>query len=177
MRCENCSTNISQEFKYALTQNICPACGKIIMGADKLASFLSLQELLKNNFKDLEAEKIASLIVSNFDLKQIFREELPKEVVAKKTEENEADETHKKKQIKEAKKILKEMRDKALGEEDSAGLRDEVLNEAIADQWGLGNANGLIGPEDIRIEADREKKRLAQENIVTGSSGAFRRSS
>ena len=183
MNCENCGVGVSQEYTYAISSNQCPKCGKTIMGSDRLASFLSLQGLLRNNFKDLDAEKVASLVVSNFELKQIFREELPKEGLIKvksetvEVEEDDktSDNEYKKRQIAEAKVKLKEMRDIAL--DSDPDMRDEILNEAIADQWGLGNANGIMTQEDIRIMADKEKKRQIQENIISGSQGAFRRGS
>ena len=184
MICENCGVGVSQEYTYAISSNQCPKCGKTIMGSDRLTALLSLQGLLRNNFKDLDAEKVALLVVSNFELKQLDIQELPKEsLVGIKQETTEveedddktSDEEHKKRQIAEAKIKLKEMRDIAL--ENDPAMRDEILNEAIADQWGLGNANGIMTQEDIRVEADREKKRQIQENIVSGASGAFRRSS
>src|SRR5690242_8766379 len=78
MKCENCEVNVGQEFAFAIKNNQCPACGKSIMMPEKLASFLSLQNLLRSNFKELDVEKVASLVVANFNLSQIFKEELPK---------------------------------------------------------------------------------------------------
>ena len=177
MKCENCEVNVGPEFAFAIKNNQCPACGKSIMMPEKLASFLSLQNLLRSNFKELDAERVSTLVVANFELKQIFKEELPKAknegiikveaLTTKNTSEVTeddvlADEEYKKKQMAESKTILKSM-------------RDEVLNEVIADQWGLGNANAFTEAPDIREIVDQEKKKQAQENILTGSKGAFRR--
>lgn len=180
MKCENCDIGVGPEFAFAIKNNQCPACGKSLMMPEKLASYLSLQNLLRSNFQDLDAEKVASLVIANFELKQIFKEELPKpkaegiikeELVvqpAANTEEvNEddisSDAEFKKNQLAESKAILKRM-------------RDEVLDEAIADQWGLGNANPFAAASDVRVFAEQEKRKQTQENIVTGARGVFKRS-
>lgn len=179
MKCENCEVNVGQEFAFAIKNNQCPACGKSIMMPEKLASFLSLQSLLRSNFKELDVERIASLVVANFNISQIFKEELPKaktESIIKvepeaspsltdevSEDDVDSDEEFKKKQMAEGKAILQNM-------------RDQVLNEAIADQWGLGNANAFTEAPSIREIVDTEKKKQSQENIVSGNRGSFRRS-
>lgn len=70
MNCQFCKTHISKEFVYLINNNICGACGKQLMAQDSLAGFLGLKELLKSYVSD--SDKIASLIVSNFDVKQRF---------------------------------------------------------------------------------------------------------
>lgn len=181
MQCESCDIDIDIRFKIAIKNNKCPACDMQIMHSEKLASFISLQGLLQNNFKDLDTEKVASLIIANFNLKQIFKEELPKSknegiIKIETIEQNESQEDttdevsedevsdaeYKKQQIAESKIILRNM-------------RDEILDEAIADQWGLGKANGLIDGSEIREMAEQEKRRMSQENITSGTRGSFRR--
>ena len=171
MKCENCGVSIGAEFVFALKQNKCPACGENIMAGAKLASFLSLQTLLRNNFQDLDAEKAASLIVANFELTQIFKEAVapavsiqnqPIEVKEELTEDQKSDEEYKKQQIKESKALLQKM-------------RDEALAEAEADQWGLGNANAFVEEGDVREMAHFQKREQQTENILSGNRGSFRR--
>lgn len=170
MNCESCKVKIGAEFVFALKQNKCPACGESIMEGTKLSSFLSLQTLLRSNFQDLDIERIASLIVANFELVQIFKDsdEIKSSQSAaiikpltKEEEDKKFDEEFKKKQIEEARKIKQ--------------MRDEALEEATADQWGLGNANAFLEEGDVREMAHFEKRQQQTENILTGSKGSFRR--
>jgi hypothetical protein len=180
MNCENCKTDIDEKFKAAIRNNKCPACDHAIMPTEKLASLISLKILL-GNFKDLDVDKVASSIVANFDLKQVFKEELVKETkkgyvpdeekINSEVEEhllevedkNKIDDNeYKKKQLAESKKVLQQM-------------RDEAMTEAMAEQWGLGNANAFVDGENIREIVNSEKRTMSQENILTGTKGAFRR--
>ena len=74
MKCKSCRIVIEKVFSFAIKNNQCPACGKHIMSPEKLATFTSLQELIKGNFSDVDAEKVANLVVANFELKQLFKE-------------------------------------------------------------------------------------------------------
>jgi hypothetical protein len=175
MNCENCKIDIDEKFKAAIRNNKCPACDHTIMPTEKLASLISLKSLLSGNFESLDVERVASLIVANFDLKQIFKEELPKIkndsivkveentfVAEEVNEDDNSDEEYKKKQLIESKKILQQM-------------RDQALDEATAEQWGLGNANAFVDGDSIREIVGNEKRAMSQENILTGAKGAFRR--
>jgi hypothetical protein len=73
MQCESCNVVIRPEFTHAIKNNQCPACGQGIMQQAKLASYLSLRSLLESNVNDIDAETVASLIVANFELKQLFK--------------------------------------------------------------------------------------------------------
>jgi len=137
MKCESCSVPIGAEFAHAIRNNQCPACGKCIMQQAKLASYLSLRALLENNFQDTDVEKIATLIVANFELRQMFKEELQKsseegtiEVEEVEVEEDEPESImhdgvkYEKPNKKKAKDMLKKM-------------RDEVFNEALEDKSSI----------------------------------------
>lgn len=174
MKCQNCSVNVGPEFVFALKTNKCPACGENIMEEEKLASFLNLQGLLRNNFQDLDVEKVASLIVANFELIQIVNEGNKQtannsnisitqiEVKEELTDDQKSDEEFKRQQIKESKALLQKM-------------RDEALEGAVADQWGLGNANAFVEESDVREMAHFEKREQQTSNILTGNKGSFRR--
>lgn len=150
------------------------------MEGNKLASYLSLQSLLGNNFPDIDVERVANLVVANFEIKQLFKEEFTSEPVEGITEEESevvveedeeevvdpdvmADEEYKQRQMADAKETLKK-------------LREEALSEATAEHWGLGEANGLVNPAALSVEEklQYEKEQRAQ-NIASGSRGAFRR--
>lgn len=178
MKCQGCNTAIGQQFTHAIVNNQCPACGKSIMESTKLASYLNLQELLKRNFSDLDVEKISTLIVANFEIKQLFKEQLTEDSEEGIIEEEDVkiaeeivdpkvayDEEYKKHQKQESKEILKRM-------------REEALSEATADHWGLGEANGLIGEEGITHEATSKIQQMqSADNVVTGARGSFTRGS
>jgi len=169
MKCQNCNVAVGQQFSHAIQNNQCPACGKPIMEQVKLASYLGLKTLLHNNFPTADAEKIATLVVANFELKQLFKEELTDGVSEDIVVEEEidpdvlADEESKVKQKAEAKDILQKM-------------RQEALDEAEADHWGLGNANGLVSDDGITHEdVNRMKQNQSAENIASGARGSFSR--
>lgn len=150
------------------------------MDGKKLASYLSLQSLLSNNFSNIDAEQVANLIVANFEIKQLFKEELTSETtegITEVVEEDEdtsneqevvdpdvlSDKEHKKRQMADAKETLKKM-------------REEALSEATAEHWGLGDANGLVNPATLTVEEKIQyDKQQRAENISSGARGAFRR--
>jgi len=149
------------------------------MDSKKLASYLSLQSLLENNFPEIDVEKVSNLVVANFEIKQLFKEELTSEATGGITEEESedvveeeyedvdpdvvADEEHKRRQMAESKEILKRM-------------REEALTEATAEHWGLGEANGLINPATLSVEEKLQYEReQSTQNITSGARGSFRR--
>lgn len=181
MRCENCGVEVNSSFSFAIKNNQCPACGKHIMQQAKLASYISLRTLLENNVEGIDHESVASLIVANFDLKQLFKEELKKsdrggimEVTEEKTEqeppsqeEEDPDAEYKARQKTEAKAILQKM-------------RDEALSGALSERYGFEDEGSMpldFGDGDnvfdMTDEAKREKSRIA---IQTGAGGSFSRS-
>lgn len=181
MKCQSCKVKINSSFAFAIKNNQCPACGNSIMDSKKLASYLSLQSLLDNNFSDIDTEKVVNLIVANFEIKQLFKEELTNGHVDDIVEVNEemsgddnnegevsdpdvaSDEEYKKRQMADAKETLKK-------------LREEALNEATAEHWGLGEADGLVNPATLSVEEKlKYDKQQRAENISSGTRGAFRR--
>ncbi len=170
MKCESCNININSEFQHAISINNCPACGKNIMNTEKLANYVNLKTLLSENFNNIDYEAITNLIVANFDLKQLFKEnkistsiitvgEQEKIVV----EDNPADPDaeFKAKQKADAKALLKKM-------------RDEAYEEAIKDDWGLGEELSN-DPEDVVISKNKIERTQSQENILNGTRGSFTR--
>jgi hypothetical protein len=161
------------------------------MAPERLASYISLQELIKNNnFSDIDAEKIANLVVANFELKQLFKEsstEEPEsepditetetiEISEDEMSDEEYDEIHKAKQIEEARTKLNKM-------------KDEAYEEALRNQYGMGDvededipgSDGFFGDEEIKpVEvANRMKqsqKQSISKNKMLSGSGGFSRS-
>jgi len=202
MKCDNCGTKVNQEFSFAIKNNQCPACGKNIMLPDKLVAYMSLCELLRTSCNNINNEEVANLIIANFDIKQKFKELVPitqikSEIVmtesstmlaqnvvepqdkveisdemakdsAKLSPEDTDkafDEEFKKNQMREAKEKLKQM-------------RDQVYEEALKDQWGLGEENqGLLIPDgNSMIDAAQQmKKDQSHQNVISGVRGSFRR--
>ena len=193
MICENCNIVVDHKFEHAIRSNSCPGCGKHIMASEKLASYMSLQELIKNNFSDISAEKVANLVVANFELKQLFKEskigEPQVEIIRKNKEskpievsegemsDEEYDKIAKQKQIKDAKNKLKKM-------------KEEAYEDALRNQYGMGDIedeNDMSGPNDFfsgenmkPIEiADRMKqsqKQQTSKNGMLSGAGGFTRS-
>ena len=177
MECQNCKIIVDRKFEFAIRSNNCPACGKYIMTPEKLATYANLKKLLSNNIKDIDTEAVASLIVANFELKQLFKEELQKsseEGIIEVTEneeiiiEEDPDAEYKERQKKESKKILSKMRDEALG-------------GALKDRYNIGD-----GENEILLEHDgtgmhefvnKEKQIQSADLIASGLGGenSFRR--
>lgn len=173
MICENCSVIIRPEFTYAIMENKCPACGKLIMQKAKLAAFLDLRTLLEKNTKGVDIDKLSSLIVANFEIKQLSKEEVEKESeggiieVVEDVAPKDPDAESKKQQRIEAKEILQKM-------------RDEVLTGAVQERYDLGNSDSLLLPDDVSTHeiVSEEIKRQKQDVILSGVGGknSFRRS-
>jgi len=183
MKCESCGVVIRPEFTHAINNNQCPACGKYIMQKAKLAAFLSLRTLLDSQIvvKGVDIDKLASLIVANFEVKQLFQEgpqpalqneseegimEVSEEETVEVQEEEDPDAEYKAKQQAEAKEILKKM-------------RDEVLAGAVKDRYGFGDEdNILLDDENVNTHelVNRELQHQRQDMIKNGTGGSFRRS-
>lgn len=169
MKCDNCSASISPEFVFAIKNNQCPACGKSIMAPERLAAFVSLRELLVSNFGDINAEQVASLVVANFELKQRFKEEIvkkekqnpPEEGTIEVSEDDDDVPARKAQVMPEAKEISAKLKQ----------LRQEALEGAQADHWGLGEANAFVDQETMHEIVQRQKKEQSYETVVSGTGG------
>ena len=174
MKCESCGVKINTEFTYAVKNNLCPACGNAIMKPDKLLSFLSLKSLLEDQIvvKGVDTNKLALLIVSNFELKQLFKD-APKSNLKKDDEEGiievdeeDPDAEYKKAQAMEAKEILKKM-------------RDEALSGATLDRYGVGRDGDELDPLDDDIDpyelVNKQLQEQRKEMVANGSGGIFSR--
>ena len=169
MKCNNCKVVVDQRFVFAIKSNQCPGCGGQLMKADKLASYISLQQLLKNNFEDMDVEKVANIVISNFELKQLFKEngsDNIETVTEEVSEEIAFDDEYKKQQMKEAKKVL----------------REQTYEAALASQYGLGDDiddNNIFGDSSSEVNVVEEVvKSTAEEiqsekynNMLSGSGG------
>lgn len=172
MRCESCNVVIKPEFTYAIKNNQCPACGQGIMQQAKLASYLSLRSLLESNVKDIDAETVASLIVANFELKQLFKEELQNhseegiievdedEEEEEEVEEEDPDEEFKKQQKKDSKVIL-------------AKMRDEALGGALKDRYNIEDNGIVLEPDGTGMHefVNKEKQMQSADTVASGLGG------
>lgn len=155
MICKNCDIKISSKFIFAIKNNQCPACGGQLMEKESLAVYLNLSSLIEKHLNEEQnAEALAALILANFEVKQIFNEDLIKNsqggIISKRTSEKEADSTlteetedidepivhdgikYEKVDKKQARKMLQKLRDEALsGAYNDMDLTDEV--EMISD--------------------------------------------
>jgi len=188
MKCNNCKVAIEKTFSFAIKNNQCPACGRHIMAPEKLAAYISLQELIKTNFSNVDAEKVANLVVANFELKQLFKESSVDEPTQSATEtetvevsedemsDEEYDEVYKAKQIEDARTKLRRM-------------KEEAYEDALRNQYGMGDiededvpgSEGFFEGENMKpIEiADRMKqaqKQVTSKDKMLSGSGGFSRS-
>ncbi len=187
MKCNNCNIIISNKFIFSIRNNQCPACGKSIMHPEQIASFISLKQLLSNNFGDLDAEIAANLIVANFELKQLFKEDSSNKPIASREisdvevsediTDAESDEIHKVDQMAKAKEKLKEMKQEAYEDalKDQYGMNEDEVNED--DVTGSSSFFSEDGLNTIEL-ADRMEKTQKQSDskkgMMTGTGGFSR---
>lgn len=179
MKCESCNVQIDERFTHAIQNNQCPACGKKLMQKAKLASYLSLCALLQDNFKDLDVDKISALIVSNFEIKQIFQNNpisVKKESSIEVVEEENDTEYEAAITLDDGiklEKLPKSQTKKVLQQ-----LRDNALNGAMEERYGIGNGEeGMFMSEDSSIyeEINRAKQETHRDAVISGSRGSFSR--
>lgn len=166
MKCGSCGIEISKEFKVAIQKNMCPACGKSILASGNLAAFVPLCELISTLYtvspnqvqegKEEQdyVESLATLIISTFDVRiKGVKNDVP--APTQETQEPESDEQYKQKQMANAKDRLKQ-------------IRDEAYENALKDQWGMGN-------ESVPELVVKQKKEQAYNNMINGT-GKIKRS-
>lgn len=116
------------------------------MPPEQLASYNNLKKLL-TDIPNIDANLVATLVVSNFELKQ-FKTAPNKDIDEVSTEETiievseddaltdqEQDQIHKSKQVKEAKKKLKQM-------------KQDAYEDALRDQYGMGESEAAETSEN-----------------------------
>lgn len=186
MKCNSCKTAIEKVFSFAIKNNQCPACGKHIMQPEKLAAYISLQELIKDNFSGVDAEKVANLIVANFELKQLFKESVVKmsgktetkivEVSEDEITNKDHDEIHKLKQMEGARTKLKKMKEEAY----EGALREQYgMNVDDESSDAPGSDGGFFGENMEPIEATNrmvqtQKQEVSQDKMLSGTGGFSR---
>lgn len=164
MECQNCKVMVDYKFEFAIRSNNCPACGKHIMTTEKLNIYASLKKILSTNVKDIDVDTVASLIISNFELKQVSKEELENGTIEvdedREVVEEDPDAEFKVEQKKRAKDILQKMRDEALaGALDDHGYEFDVGGALIGDGAGMHEI------------VNKEKQINARDTVVSGSGG------
>lgn len=173
MICQNCKIDIDGKFEFAIKSNNCPGCGKQIMPADQFSIYFSLTDLLSSICKENDVSKIVAVIMANFELKQTFsgvKDESTEAVgVAEEedVEDDDPDAEAKKAQMEASKKILRKMREEALG-------------DALEDRYGIGDGGVILGEDGApnTFEMEHQQKRQDQRDTITsglGGENSFRR--
>lgn len=185
MRCNNCDINIDSKFYFAIKNNNCPACGKYIMPPEKLASYINLQQLIKDNFSDVNSEKVATLIVANFELKQLFKESSGNKPIASRSLEDdedvevtedeltdkESDELHKANQMATAKAKLKSLREQAY----KGALQKQYGMEKDSDE-SFFDGDLDTNPIEFANRLESEQKLTTSQGEMFSGTGGFSRS-
>lgn len=186
MKCGSCSIDIDEKFKFAITENRCPACGKSIMDSIQLASYISLLELFINNFgEEIKAlpRDIARLVVANFELKQIFQQQkLPSSensgTIETESEVIEGEDDSE--PVFDDDGIRYEKIDKQKAKGMLQKMRDEALNEALNDRGDVDFSDDellLLSDGSARQEQVLEAKRNnSRQKIQSGAGASFSRS-
>ena len=178
MKCNGCNIKVGQEFAFAIRSNQCPGCGAQLMPADKLASYMGLQQLLKNNFPNMEVEKVTNLVIANFEIKQLFKEDGTQESIVTQVEEDidsdaAYDAAYKKKQAAEAREFIEKERADVYSESVRAqyGMGDEDEENNIFD----GDFDGDVNPSEnvIRMATDA-KQAKGHDGMISGAGGFSR---
>src|SRR5271165_477224 len=53
MKCQNCSCQVSADFKHSFTMNCCPKCGKTLMQEDVQDLYLKMAKVLEKENNDI----------------------------------------------------------------------------------------------------------------------------
>lgn len=180
MKCQNCKIVIDSKFGFAIRSNKCPACGKYIMDPEKMFTYTRLKNLLHDNIseKEVDIDKIVSLVIANFEIKQLFKEELKKPdeegiikvgegndvvIVEEEEEEEDPDAESKAIQKKQAKDVLQKMRDTA-------------LDGALQEKYGLGGEGLLLADEENNMHEviNRHKQEESLNAVIMGTANVRR---
>lgn len=186
MKCNSCNIEISKEFIFALKANSCPACGKSIMKPEQVGAYFSLCELLRSFVQEANVEKVATSILANFELKQIFK--VPDATVTQPSEtmaitKSETMTVEEPVIMEDGVKLEVIDKDKARANQSRLQqMRDEALNGALGDRYGVEmGEEGIILAEDPVANSQlvqREQRRADARNAVLDGSGgknSFRR--
>lgn len=195
MKCINCEIKIDKSFAYAIKNNVCPACGENIMSAKSLASYVSLQNLLEQTVPDADIEKIANVIIANFELTQLFRDaEKPKQPALKKKKQDKLEpaDLEDEEDLDDDIEFESEVEEKPskfqlppMAKEAKEKLSSAEFKEKLKKQWGvdLDDGSDLFkgGPPEsddaitnALLRAAEEKKKSSHDAIISGA-GGFRR--
>jgi hypothetical protein len=188
MKCNNCNIDVANEFSFAIKSNQCPACGRQIMQAEKLAAYIGLKQLIKNNFSGVDSEKVANLVVANFELKQLFKEDSPNQPIASREDveievseeltDKESDEMHKMNQVAQAKTKLKQMKQEAFEE----ALKEQYgMGESDIDEGQVTGADSFFSEENLSAvqltdRLEKAQRQADSKREMLSGAGGFRRS-
>jgi hypothetical protein len=184
MQCESCRVIINPEFKAAIKNNSCPACGEQIMHEERLAVYLSLRTFFSDALgrREIDVEALTVNLMANFEVKQIFQiGSLPKSekkcIMKNETESSEEDEPSG--PVFDEDGIRYEKVDKDKAQEMLRKMRDDALEEALNDRdidFTDEEMVMLRDPEARQEQVLQAKQNNARQKMSTGS-GGFTRSS
>lgn len=171
MKCSSCDVSIDPKFKAAIKKNECPACSGSILPPEKLAAMNSLKELLDKNIvvKGVNTDALVSLIVANFDLRQLYREEKVDGLESKSDNEDITEEPEK----------AKKTASKSDSGDDLATLREEIYKDAERAQFGLETQLEYGDPEldggaDVDFDFDTSNEVFDSEKNIDPKTMAAR---
>jgi len=189
MKCSECGINIPKEFVHAIRSNKCPACSKNIMKAEQLVAYSGLKELLKPLMQEEDSEKVVSLILANFELKQMFKSpaatdvEKPISQAIVKAEMPVETEEDIQEPVVDEEGIRLEVIPKNKSQAMLQQMRDNALKNALDERYGVdfGDDNEVLLAEDPKANAEllkQEYKRASAQKLVSEGvgGGTFRRS-
>ena len=165
MLCASCKTEIPLVFKYAITKNECPSCGKTLMDEETLAMIEDVSNTISQEvlLRGETLNKIALSIVTKYDLsgKVIKKEMEVKETVEENKEEDikykiappsiakQAEEdliVNKKNKIKEHTNDENIVELSSISDKISNEERENIMEQVVKERYNMVDG---INPEDI----------------------------
>ena len=193
MRCCNCNVEVSKEFKFAISQNRCPACSKQIINAGNMTAFPNLCQSIETFLTNADgyglsampfdvglagqvAESLATRIITNFNVNTPGEKGKGNRTSA----DIEVYEDEPSVSVDPETGTRLESFDKRKSQTALQKARDEALQGALADQGMEFGDQVLLSDNPIvnTLEAvQRQKQLAAQEKIANGGApGGVRRS-
>lgn len=193
MLCASCNIEISSLFKYAMAQNICPACGNKIMNENMLVLINNIKETILNEAKLHEdivhGISVALLLKYDISLRDSSQVRKSQHTGELKVAPPSMMQKISKNNVIKAEEIPSD----GISEEEREKIMEEVVRKryAVVDQIQDSNSDEfnqneqqefstLFTEEGVNpiLERDRLARLAKQKNALTGGgAGAFRRSS
>lgn len=166
MLCKNCNIEVAKTFVHAISNNICPACGKNIMDKNGFEIYAGLKTILEDNKVD-NVDEVMCAILMRFD---VSLKDSSSKIVETKTIDAPGPDIDSEpvpkinsEEVRRNKDILQKMRDEAL---------QEALQEKYGDEVSFTVDEEMSMHEVVSRGIQEEKRNV----ILSGTGGSFRRS-